>query len=156
MSSGQNIAIFDLDYTLTKRGTWGRFVWSIVRRKPWLWVPLLAAAGWMQLLYKIGKSPRIRVKQAMMRWSMVGMGQDELLQYAESFVAREVTHGLRPGGIEAVKRHKAQGDILIIISAAVDIIVKPVAEKLGFNHWLATNMKWEDGRLASEFAERNC
>ena len=41
-----DIAIFDLDYTLTKRGTWGRFVIKSVRFKPWLWGPLLLASAW--------------------------------------------------------------------------------------------------------------
>jgi len=57
-----NIAIFDLDYTLTKRGTWGRFVIKNVKFKPWLWLPLTISAGVTQWRYKQGHLPRIRVR----------------------------------------------------------------------------------------------
>lgn len=156
MSRTRNIAIFDLDYTLTKRGTWGRFVWALVRYKPWLWLPLLGAAGWTQLLYKLKLLPRIRVKQAMMHWSMTGMDRAKLTQFATNFAVNEINHGLRSGAVKAIEQHKLQNDILIIVSAAVDIIVKPMAEGLEFDHWLATNMQWQEGRLASEFASENC
>jgi len=80
-----NIAIFDLDYTLTKRGTWGRFTIRSVRFKPWLWLPLCIAAARAQWRYKQGSIPRIQVKQAMMRWSMVGQSRGKLEKLADNF-----------------------------------------------------------------------
>ena len=44
----------------------------------------------------------------------------------------------------------------MIVSAAVDLIVKPIAERLQIEHWQATDMKWVDDRLAAEFASKNC
>ncbi|MDG2361939.1 MAG: hypothetical protein P8L81_06225 [Hellea sp.] len=44
----KNIIIFDLDYTLTKKGTWGRFVLHTVKYKPWIWLPLILSAGFAQ------------------------------------------------------------------------------------------------------------
>ena len=151
-----NIAIFDLDYTLTKRGTWGRFVIKTVKFKPWLWLPLALSAGFTQWRYKRGHLPRIRVKQAMMRWSMVGKSRTEMEKFAEIFAENEVKHGLRPGAIEALELHRNNGDIIIIVSAAVDLIVEPIARRLNIDYWLATNMKWENEKLAPEFASKNC
>ncbi len=151
-----DIAIFDLDYTLTKKGTWGRFVVQNVKHKPWLWLPLAVSAGLTQWRYKRGKLPRIRVKQAMMRWSMVGKPQAYMQQLAEDFAASEVETGLRPGALKALEYHRSQGDTLIIASAAVDLIVAPIAKKLEISLWVATNMKWENAKLAPEFASANC
>ncbi|MDA8708219.1 HAD-IB family hydrolase [Hellea sp.] len=151
-----DIAIFDLDYTLTKRGTWGRFVVKTVKYKPWLWLPLALSAGLTQWRYKQGHVPRIRVKQAMMRWSMVGKSKADLQKLADDFAANEVESGLRPGAIKALEAHRAKGDTLIIASAAVDLIVAPIAKKLNIDHWVATDMAWENGRLAPEFASKNC
>lgn len=151
-----DIAIFDLDYTLTKRGTWGRFVIKTVKYKPWLWLPLALSAGITQWRYKQGHFPRIRVKQAMMRWSMVDKSRAKLETLAHEFAQNEVENGLRPGAIKALEKHRANGDTIIIVSAAVDIIVRPIAERLNIEHWLATDMKWVDGRLAAEFASKNC
>jgi len=151
-----DIAIFDLDYTLTKRGTWGRFVIQNVKYKPWLWLPLALSAGLTQWRYKKGRLPRIRVKQAMMRWSMVGRPKAQLEKIAEDFAANEVENGLRPGAIKALEAHRAKGDLIIIASAAVDLIVAPIARRLDIEYWVATDMKWEDGKLAPDFASENC
>jgi len=151
-----DIAIFDLDYTLTKRGTWGRFVIQNVRYKPWLWLPLMLAAGWAQWRYKQGKIPRIHVKQAMMRWSMVGKPRLAMEGMAEDFALKEVEKGLRPGAMKALEAHRAAGDTIIIASAAVDIIVGPIAKRLGITHWVATDMKWDHDKLAPEFSSPNC
>ena len=151
-----NIAIFDLDYTLTKQGTWGRFVLKNVKFKPWLWLPLAIFAGLTQWRYKQGHLPRIRVKQVMMRWSMVGKPRAYMERLAEEFAEKEVRQGLRPGAIEALNKHRENGDLIIIASAAVDLIVKPMAKRLNIEHWVATNIKWENDRLAPDFASKNC
>lgn len=153
----RGLAIFDLDYTLTKRGTWGRFVWSIVKGRPHIWLPLLINAGWVQWRYKQGHRPRIDVKKSMMRWSMVGMSKAKLVAKARAFAKREVEKGLRPGAIRAIKRHRDVGDHLMIASAAVDIIVEPMANLLDIPYYVATNMAWEeDDTLSENFASKNC
>jgi len=151
-----DIAIFDLDYTLTNRGTWGRFVVQTVKFKPWLWFPVGLAAGIAQWRYKQGKIPRIRVKQAMMRWTMVGKSRRDMERLANAFAEKEIESGLRPGAVKALETHRAAGDIIIIASAAVDIIVAPIAERLGITHWVATDMKWDNDRLAPDFSSANC
>lgn len=151
-----NVAIFDLDYTLTKKGTWGRFVVKTVSRKPWLWLPLAMSAGFTQFRYKQDHLPRIRVKKAMMRWSMVGKSRAHLEKLADEFADNEIENGLRPGAIQALQNHQANGDVIIIASAAVDLIVRPIAARLNIAHWVATDLKWEDEKLASNFSSKNC
>jgi HAD superfamily hydrolase (TIGR01490 family) len=151
------IAIFDLDYTLTHRGTWGRFVWRTVRRKPHLWLPLLLSTASFQIQYKRGKIPRGAVKKTMMRWSLSRMKRPQLEQIAEEFAAETIESGLRPGGIEALNYHRTQGHEIWIASAAVDLIVAPIAKKLAVSDYVSTVMAWEDdGRLKDTFASPNC
>jgi phosphatidylglycerophosphatase C len=152
----KNIIIFDLDYTLTKKGTWGRFVLYTVKYKPWIWLPLILSAGFAQWRYKAGYTPRISVKQSMMKWSMAGHSKVKMERLADEFAKNEVLHGLRPGAIEALNYHKSSGDIIIIASAAVDLIVKPVAELLKIDYWVATNMRWINNFLSEGFESKNC
>lgn len=151
-----DIAIFDLDYTLTKRGTWGRFVLKNLRSKPHRWLPFVFGTAKAQLAYKRGKTPRICVKQEMMRWSMVGARKEDIVRLAEEFADNEIAQGLRPGAWKALEDHREKGDTIIIASAAVCVIVDAVAQRLNVEHWVATEMKWEDGRLAADFASENC
>lgn len=155
--ASRKLAIFDLDYTLTKRGTWGRFSWQLIRNRPHIWLPFLASALSAQRRYKAGKLPRAEVKKAMMRWSMKGKSKEELVKAAQKFADAEVPKKLRPGGIKTLKQHQAIGDGVIIISAAVDILVKEIAERLSVNYYLATDMAWDkDGIVKMEFASPNC
>lgn len=155
--TSRDLAIFDLDYTLTKRGTWGRFVWQMVKTRPHLWLPLLISAGTTQFRYKQGKIPRVKVKMAMMRWCMVGKPRAEMLAAAELFASREVPDGLRPGAIYQLNQHKVRGDVIMIVSAAADIIANAIARNLGVEHVIATDMGWDGNDcLSAEFASANC
>ncbi len=151
------LAIFDLDYTLTKRGTWGRFVWQIIKGRPWLWVPFLTAAVRAQMRYKRGLIPRVQVKETMIKWCMVGKPRAEMLSQAARFAEKEVRTGLRPGGLRTLKAHQQAGDGVIIISAAADIIVAEIAQRLGVKHFLASEMGWDaEDRLKIAFSSPNC
>ena len=155
--SQKTLAIFDLDYTLTKRGTWGRFVWANVARRPHLWLPLIGSTAAEQWRYKSGKIPRGAVKKQMMRWSLTGRPRDVLCAKAERFAGNEISQGLRPGAVKALGRHKEAGDHILIASAAVDLIVAPIARRLAVDGFVSTEMDWtNDGRLAPEFASANC
>ena len=151
------LAVFDLDYTLTKRGTWGRFVWDWVKFRPHIWLPLLLSAGWTQLKYKRGLCPRVDVKRAMMRWAMTGASRDRLISKGQAFAQREFAKGLRSGALEAVEKHRDQGDILIMISAAVNVIAEPMGELLGFDYVVSTEMAFDSCNiLKSNFNTPNC
>ena len=151
------LAVFDLDYTLTRKGTWGRFTALCMRDRPWRWRELAVRAGLTQALYRLGVVPRIAVKTQMMRVAMVGRPRAELEALAESFAAAEVPHRLRPGGLDALERHRARGDTIMVASAAVDLIVAPIARRLGVSDWVATEFAWDESdRLAHHFLSRNC
>jgi len=152
-----DIAVFDLDYTLTRRGTWGRFVWQWVKFRPHLWIPLLMATCVTQLQYLCGLRPRVDVKYVMMRWAMAGSSRDDLIRKGQEFAEKEVKSGLRSGAIKAIAEHKLKGDKLIILSAAVDIIAEPIGELLGFDYVLSTAMDFDScNKLKLKFKTPNC
>jgi HAD superfamily hydrolase (TIGR01490 family) len=150
------IAVFDLDYTLTQRGTWGRFVWRTVRSRPWFWLPLLFETLRDQIEYKAGRRPRGAVKRSMMRWSLMRRSRADLSALAEAFADEEVPANLRPGGLAALAYHRARGDHILIASAAVDLIVDPIAKRLNVNGVVCTRMAWSGERLEDRFASDNC
>lgn len=150
------IAVFDLDYTLTQRGTWGRFVWRSVRTRPWFWGPLLFETIRDQIEYKAGRRPRGAVKRSMMRWSLMRRSRPELERMADAFADEEILSGLRPGGRAALAYHRDRGDHILIASAAVDLIVGPIAERLNVDGVVCTQMAWNGDRLEDRFASDNC
>lgn len=151
------LAIFDLDYTLTERGTWGRFVASCAKSQPWVIPSLAASAGWTQWRYKQGHVPRIAVKTAMMKRCMVGRTRAELTTLADKFVADDLANGLNKRVVNALRQHQDVGDTVLIASAAVDLLACRYAEGLGVDGQVSTRMAWtEDDHLADHFASDNC
>lgn len=150
------IAVFDLDYTLTQRGTWGRFVWRTVRSRPWFWGPLLFETIRDQIEYKAGRRPRGAVKQSMMRWSLLRRSRQDLEAMADAFASEEIRAGLRPGGLAALAYHRGRGDHILIASAAVDLVVDPIAKRLNVDGVVCTRMAWAGDRLEDRFASDNC
>ena len=74
----QRYAVFDLDETITSRGTWGRFVTQSLKGKPGKLFAMWARAGIGQLLYKATHVERISVKRSMLRSSLTGRSRTDL------------------------------------------------------------------------------
>ncbi len=158
----QRIAIFDLDETLTKRGTWGRFVTGTLKGRPLKWVPFLATSVFSQALYMLKFGPREHVKESMMRWTLSGRTRTELEKLASDFADYEAGEGLRLRSKTMIEKHRAAGDRIIIASAAVDLIVDPIADRLDIAERVCTKMAYNtdattgETRLARKLGGTNC
>ncbi len=153
----QRIAIFDLDETLTKKGTWGRFVTGTLRGKPLKWIPFLTSSLFSQARYMLRFGPREHVKENMMRWTLSGKTRSELEALAADFADREVNEGLRLRAKTMIEQHRANGDRIIIASAAVDLVVGPIAHRLDISEIVCTKMAYlADDRLSGKLGGMNC
>ena len=153
----QNIAIFDLDETLTKKGTWGRFVVSSIRGEPLKYIPFALQTLFSQVLYMLGIGPREHVKEAMMRRTLSGRSRVKLEAMAEKFALFEAYDGMRPQAKAVIEKHRKAGDRIIIASAAVDLIVDPIAKHLNITETVCTKMAYtDDGVLAGKLGGPNC
>ena len=149
-------ALFDLDKTITRHGTWSRFVRYATGGGLDFWGKL-PLAGLQALNYKAGFADRASVKERSIELYLQGRSRAELEALARGFVERDVAGGLRKQARAVIEEHKAAGDRLIIASAAVDLIVSPMAEALGFDGYICTNLQWDrDDRLLAPLHGENC
>lgn len=149
-------AIFDLDKTITRHGTWSRFVRYATGGGIGFWGKL-PLAGLQALKYKAGFADRASVKERSIELYFAGHSKESLQAKAAAFVKRDVAHGLRQQAREVIEGHRAAGDRLIIASAAVDLICDEMARELGFEAIICTKMKWDiDGRLQETLDGENC
>ena len=149
-------AVFDLDKTITTKGTWGRFVSQSVRNKPWKLIGLWGTALFGQFRYKFGAQERVSVKRGMLRWSLAGQSRMHLLELAETFADQEIASGIRPGAIKEIRARQAAGDVVLIASAGADLVVEPIAKRLGIDHVISTKLGWSNDVCARDFATQNC
>ena len=152
----QCYAVFDLDHTITKQGTWGRFVTQSIKGRPLKLAGLWLRAGVGQILYRFGHDERISVKRAMLRRSLSGQTRETLEALAEEFAENEVRNGLRPGAVRQIEAHQEAGDHIIIASAGADLIVEAIAKRLNIDTVISTKLAWKEGKCARHFGSENC
>ncbi|MEM1389811.1 MAG: HAD-IB family hydrolase [Pseudomonadota bacterium] len=148
-------AFFDMDRTLTKSGTWSRYLVSVNKRRPLFYIrlPLLALHA---LAYKLGFASRQSVKEhglKTLKWA----GRDHLESLAERFADTEIRHGLRRQTHAVLNKHRQAGDRLVMVTAAADLVARPMAQKLGMDVVISTELAWSDqGHLTGKLVGGNC
>lgn len=149
-------AIFDLDKTITRQGTWSRFVRYATGGGLNFWGKL-PLAGVQAIKYKLGFADRASVKVRSIELYLAGKSRGELEKLANEFVAADVAHGLRKEARAVIEAHRKAGDRLIIASAAVDLICDAMARELGFDGVICTRLGWsDDGDLLPVLDGENC
>lgn len=150
------VAIFDLDRTITRRGTWTPFLLSVARRRPRKLLavaPILLAA----LRYRRGRIGRSAVKEIMLRKVLTGIPRTEIAAEAKTFVDRLVRTGLCPGALQAIERHRRAGHRLVLATAAVDFLAERLAARLGIDMIVCTPSRWDsEDRIGDRFGGENC
>lgn len=143
------LAIYDMDRTITRRGTYTFFLILFARRRaPWrlLLLPLAALAG---LGYAAGLLSRKRVKEIN---QLLLMGRHvrraSLTPVVEEFAERVVEHGSYPQARAQIAADKAAGRRVVLATASNAYYVGAIAGRLGIEDVIATNSLWRaDDRL---------
>ena len=150
------IAFFDLDRTITRAGTYSPFLLHCARSTParYMRVPLaLAAMG----AYASGKTTRAALKARMLDLFIAGAPRSQVSAWAESFVTRWMDIQVRPGAREAIEKHRAAGDQVVMATASFDFYAEIFGERLGLDHTIATASVWDDSdRLCAAVGGENC
>lgn len=148
-------AIFDMDRTLTRSGTWSRYMFALNRSRPsfYLRLPILAAHA---IAYKLGLCSRQSVKEHGLK-TLTWAKRDELERAADRFAEKEIREGLRRQTRAVLEEHRAAGDLLVMATAAADLVARPVAQKLGIPVLICTKLEWSDNdNLTGRLASPNC
>ena len=151
------VSIFDMDRTLTRRGTWLPWlVFWVAREAPWralLW-PL---AGLAALAHAVGLISRGRLKlvtQGLLMGTSVRL--DRVAAAAEAFAARIVANAMFAGAVACLAADRAAGRRLVIATASNDYYARAIAARLGVDDVVATEIACRDGGLLPHFTAANC
>jgi HAD superfamily hydrolase (TIGR01490 family) len=154
--SDQQIALFDLDGTITRRDTYLAYLLGFLVRNPGA---LLRAVGLPAALalYFTGFRDNSWLKKTFLRAVLGGRELRALQAWTEEFLDRLVRRELRPGALAAIAAHRAAGDQLVLVTASLDFYAEPLAHRLGFDAVLCTRTVVDErGRLTGELAGENC
>jgi HAD superfamily hydrolase (TIGR01490 family) len=149
------VAAFDFDGTLTRRDTMFPFLMHTLGRTAFVrhvfaLLPTLAGYGLGLIRNDIAKE-KVFVR------CLAGMNMIELRQKAGLFAANVVPGLLRPEAMQRLRWHKQQGHRCVLISASLDLYVRPWAINAGFDEVLATHLQTLDaGLITGKLLGPNC
>ena len=148
------IAAFDFDGTLTKRDTlmpflarglgWPRFVLGLLLCSPWL------AAFALRLI------PNHVAKQKLLLATLKNRTTAETDDWTNRWLANDFSGQLQSWTMARLTEHQQAGHCCVMVSASPDVYLKRVAEQLGFDALLCTEMAVVDGRLTGLMQTPNC
>ncbi|MCL4302785.1 MAG: HAD-IB family hydrolase [Anaerolineae bacterium] len=146
------VAFFDLDYTLLNASSGLLYIREALRQRrvPW-WV-----VSHTFLNYQL---KRLDFGQAHGRLiTHIGRhGPSETAQFFSEWIPRRLLPRLTAAGQAKINWHRSQGHRVVILSASIEEIVKPVAEYLGLGQdYLCTRLAVENDRYTGALAGPLC
>jgi HAD superfamily hydrolase (TIGR01490 family) len=153
-----DLAIYDMDRTVTKRPTYTPFLLHCAtRRAPWrlLFVPIVALSMLAYLLRLIDRGRLKEINHRLLLGDRIH--PRELKPLVDSFAEKQLTTNIRPGARAAIARDKAEGRRLILATASYRLYADAIAERLGFDDVIGTgSVIGLDERVQAKIAGENC
>jgi HAD superfamily hydrolase (TIGR01490 family) len=153
-----DLAIYDMDRTVTKRATYTPFLLHCaVRRAPWrlLFLPAVLLS---MLAYALRLIDRGRLKEINHHLLLGGrVHPRELQPLIESFADEQLATNIRPGARDSVARDKAAGRRVVLATASYRLYADAIAKRLGFDDVIGTgSVVGLDDRVHAKIAGENC
>lgn len=150
------LVIFDLDRTITRRGTYTPFLCQYAFRKnpaALLYLPLVAV---LMAAYALGLLDRGSLKARMFGLLVGSIPEHELECFCAGYVERALRDGVHDRALETIKGWRQKGARLVLATASYDWLAAAFAERLGFDEVVATRSLREQGRVVAGVDGANC
>ncbi|SFS04464.1 HAD family hydrolase [Sphingomonas jatrophae] len=154
----RNLAIYDMDRTVTRTGTYTPFlIHAALRLAPWRLV-LAPLVPLVMLAYAARAISRKRLKE----WNqalLIGRSvqRARLRPVADSYAERVLRLNVLPGALAQIAADRAEGRRLVLATASYRLYVEAIAARLGFDDVIATNsIAGLDDRIMARIDGENC
>jgi HAD superfamily hydrolase (TIGR01490 family) len=142
---------FDVDHTITRHATAGRFMMRAIARglAPW---PIALVLPWYGAAYRLGL---LRLKDRVdIAGSLRGVSRADLEALARETFEQLVRGDLNLSVERLIRERLAAGRRVVLATSTLDIIVAPLAAHLGVRDVIATTLEFENGVATGRAAGR--
>jgi HAD superfamily hydrolase (TIGR01490 family) len=147
-------AFFDMDKTLIAENSGSLYMRYRYQRGEISGYDLLKGVG-AYLQYKLGiLDIRNWTKNMMVQFR--GQSEHELETQANKWFEELVVQTIYPEAERLVREHEAAGHVVAIVSGATKFVVRPLARRLGIDHFLYTRLEVQEGRFTGRVIEPIC
>ncbi|GEP64609.1 phosphoserine phosphatase [Clostridium beijerinckii] len=150
----KKLAIFDIDYTITKKETLMElFKYVIKKNKKNL--RFLPRAIYCGIMYAIGIYDERKVKETFLRF-IDGIKEEELAELVKAFYDERLKNILYDDALEMMKKLKNEGYDIYLISASPEFYVNEFYNIKEVNKVIGTKFGFENGTFVRKMVGNNC
>lgn len=146
-----SVAVFDLDGTLVAGQTQVMLV-KFLRREGVVSRAFLLGTGVWFLAYK---AKLVKVTEASRQKGsemFKGLSEADVDRLMDRFTDEEMMPRLHPAAAAALAEHAAEGDRVVVVSAALEPLVKTLCARLGVGHYAGAPCEVVDGRYTGRLS----
>ena len=148
-SSGRVVAVFDLDGTLVV-GQTQVLLTRFLRKAGVVSRTFVLGTGLWFLAYKTGLVKVTQASRAKGAQVLAGLPEGRVTELMDRFNAEVMVPRLHPASTAALGRHQARGDLVVVVSAALDPLVEALCRHLGVSQYAGARCAIADGRYTGE------
>lgn len=137
------VAFFDLDYTVLTVNS-GRILIKECYRKGLMSRSEVLRAYWLSILYKTRIKSSRSSSLSMIKW-LKGVEANLMQEFSNHTINDLLIPFIRPEIREEINTHRKKGGKIIMLSAALTFIVKPMAEFLNFDDYFCSDPEVKNG-----------
>lgn len=148
-----NLALFDFDGTITFGDTFSPFIRFAVDRRQ-LVTGMLALSP-IILGYKLGLVTAARMRRGMVEAAFRGKREEDVRALGLRYSRQVISGVVRPHALERIEWHKAQGDVVVVVSASLDVYLSDWCQKLGIE-LICSQLEAAAGVMTGRYIGADC
>lgn len=148
------LAIFDVDFTLTKKETLLQFYKFMIKKNPkfLIYIPRAIYSG---VFYAFGLHDEKRTKEIFIRF-IRGIKENKMEELVEEFYETNLSKILYKDAISTIKKLKNQGCKIVLISASPEFYLKSFYNIKEVDKVIGSKIFCKDGSYENEMDGENC
>ena len=150
----EKLAIFDIDYTITRKETLMEFFKYLVS-KDIKNIKFLPRALYSGLMYGIKVYDEKRVKECFLKF-IENIDEAELAKLTKSFYDERISKILYKDAVDMIKKLKKEGYMVVLISASPEFYVKEFYAIKEVDLIIGTKFTFEGGKFIRKMDGNNC
>jgi HAD superfamily hydrolase (TIGR01490 family) len=147
-------AFFDVDRTLVACNTGRLFLKDLRRRGEISFLRAVRAMGWL-MRYHLSLVDLQEVLAEIVA-QMRGLSEKDFADRCRRWVEDEVLPLLLPAALRKIEHHREQGHLLAILSSSPTYVTRPIAETLGLDETISTQLEVADGQFTGKLLGPAC
>lgn len=148
-----NLALFDFDGTITDADIYSKFIRYSATKTRFVFGGLAVLPHYC--LYRLGLYPAYKMRPRVTNTAFKGRMVSDVVDVGQYFAETVIPLFMRDNMLAKIHWHLAQGDKVIVVSASLDLYLKPWCDSLGIE-LLCSELEVINGRYSGQYQQGDC